>query len=242
MVWKGRLRGGGCDRELPGTWVRSNFRASFLRTVISKRGGFVHVPVGRAQDRPSQAEWGNHWDGPKVLAAPGTGPPVIPMVACPVITYQQGGADLCAAYGLASAVRYYGDRVAADAIAACAAAALASGDAFGYVRAVVNSEQAAGWSEVRLNNHNPLQVVRIIEPVLMQLVGSDGAGTHAVATLGDFIFDSTEVSALPLTRASLDRCVGSHLNGATFSHVARAIRLIPSKSLCKRLRRQEQRA
>ena len=71
---------------------------------------------------------------------------------------------------------------------------------------------------------------------------SDGAGTHAVATLGDFIFDSTEVSALLLTRASLDRCVGSHLNGATFSHVARAIRLIPSKSLCKRLRRQEQRA
>ena len=51
LVWKGRLRGGGCDRELPGTWVRSNFRASFLRTVISKRGGFVHVPVGRAQDR-----------------------------------------------------------------------------------------------------------------------------------------------------------------------------------------------
>ena len=66
------------------------------------------------------------------------------MVACPVITYQQGGADLCAAYGLASAVRYYGDRVAADAIAACAAAALASGDVFGYVRAIVNSEQAAG--------------------------------------------------------------------------------------------------
>eukprot|EP00966_Prymnesium_polylepis_P047592 1102047-Prymnesium_polylepis.2 len=32
------------------------------------------------------------------------------------------------------------------------------------------------------------------------------------------------ISAIvPLTRALLDRCVGSHLNGAAFSHVARAV-------------------
>eukprot|EP00966_Prymnesium_polylepis_P189778 4397311-Prymnesium_polylepis.1 len=36
------------------------------------------------------------------------------------------------------------------------------------------------------------------------------------------------ISAIvPLTRALLDRCVGLHLNGVAFSHVARAVRLVP---------------
>jgi hypothetical protein len=57
-----------------------------------------------------------------------------------------------------------------------------------------------------------------------------------VATLGELIFDAAEARALPLSRASLDRCVGAHLNGASFSHVARAVRLVPGKSVRKRLR------
>jgi hypothetical protein len=40
------------------------------------------------------------------------------------------------------------------------------------------------------------------------------------------------VAIVPLTRASLDRCVGSHLNGAAFSHVARAMRLVPRAAAC----------
>jgi len=90
------------------------------------------------------------WDGPKVLAATAT--PVKSVAACPVIAYRQGGVDLCAAYGLASAVYFFGDASAAAAIAACARAALASGDSFGHVRMVVRS-QAAGWSEVPLAQH-----------------------------------------------------------------------------------------
>ena len=72
----------------------------------------------------------------------------------------------------------------------------------------------------------------------MQLIGSDGAGTHAVATLGGLIFDAAEARALPLSRAALDQCVGAQLNGACFSHVARAVRLVPGKRLRKRLRRE----
>ena len=53
------------------------------------------------------------------------------------------------------------------------------------------------------------------------LVGSDCAATHAVATLGGLIFGAAEARALPLSRTSLDRCVGAHLNGECFSHVAR---------------------
>ena len=93
------------------------------------------------------------------------------------------------------------------------------------------------WQVVPLVQHDPLTTM-IDTPVNLQLVGSDGAGTHAVATLGGLIFDAAEARALPLSRAALDCCVGAQLNGARFSHVARAVRLVPGKSLRKRLRRE----
>lgn len=233
VVWRGRLRRG-AERALEGTWVRSNFKASFLDTVLAARGAFVYIPTGRAQDRPPLADLlGGHRDGPEVLVAQSA--PAISAGACPAVAYRHGGADLCAAYGLASAIHTFGDTSAAATIAACARAALASGDAFGHIRGVVES-QAAGWSEVPLARHDPLATL-IADPVHMQLVGSDGAGTHAVATLGGLRFDSAEACALPLSRAALDRCVGVHLNGATFSHVARAVRLMPEKSVHKWLQR-----
>jgi hypothetical protein len=68
-----------------------------------------------------------------------------------------------------------------------------------------------------------------------QLVSSDGARNHAVTTLGGLIFDAAEARALPLTRASLDRCAGFHRNGARFSHVARALHLVPTKRTRQRL-------
>ena len=96
---------------------------------------------------------------------------------------------------------------------------------------------ADGWSSTPIKGHDPLATV-INAPVNLQLVGTDGAGTHAVATLGGFVFDAAEARALPLSRAALDHCVGAQLNGARFSHVARAVRLVPGKSLRKRLRRE----
>ena len=105
-------------------------------------GRFVHIPTGNA--RPQQAAsagFSGHWDGPEVLSAPGTSAPaeVIPTAECPVVAYRQGAADLCAAYGLASAVHEYGDASGAAAIAACARAALASGDAFGHMTNAVRT-------------------------------------------------------------------------------------------------------
>ena len=88
-----------------------------------------------------------------------------------------------------------------------------------------------------LTGHDPI-ATSIPEPIILQLVGSDGAGTHAVATVGPLLFDAAEDYALPLSRATLDRCVGVHLNGATFSHIARAVRLVPGKSVRKWLRQQ----
>ena len=108
--------------------------------------------------------------------------------------------------------------------------------AFAYVRDTVTASVAA-WRVTPLVKHSPLGTL-VQEPVLLQLVGSDGASTHAVATVGGLLFDAAELCALPLSRVALDRCVGFHQNGATFSHVARAIQLVPGKSLRKWLRRQ----
>ena len=230
IVWRGRLRGG-AERALDGTWVRSNLKATYLDKVIAAGGSFVYIPTGNAQERPCCTS--GHRDGPKVLSAQTS--PEKSAAERPLVAYPQGNADYCVAYGLASALHAYGDAAAASSIAGSARAALASGDAFAHVRKVVRSE-AAGWSEVPLAQHDPLHM-HIAAPVHLQLVGSDGAGTHAVATLGGLIFDAAEACALPLSRASLDRCVGMHLNGASFSHVARAVRLVPGKSVRRMLAR-----
>ena len=132
--------------------VRANFRSSFIETVLAARGAFVHIPTGCAQVRPPPPAVADHRDGPEVLAAQST--PVNSTAACPLVAYSQGGVDLCAAYGLASAVHCFGDTVAATAIARSARAALASGDAFGHIRTVVRSE-VAGWSAVRLLQPRP---------------------------------------------------------------------------------------
>ena len=263
--WRGRLRGGGADVFLEAAWVRKNFKAyvqiartlastsslltpmlsscflrCFIESVQAAGGRFRHIPTGNA--RPEQqaalAGFGGHRDGPEVLSAMGASAQAgaIPTAECPVVAFRQGAANLCAAYGLASAMHEYGDVSGAAAVATCARAALASGDAFGHVTAAVRTD-AAGWSSTPMAGHDPLAQI-IDTPINLQLVGTDGTGTHAVATLGGLVFDGAEARALPLSRAALDRCVGEQLNGARFSHVARAVRLVPGKSLRKRLRRE----
>jgi hypothetical protein len=222
----------------------SRFCSYFLDSVQVAGGRFVHIPTGNARRQAAPAGLRGDLDGPRprhlplpVPSAQGTlaSAGVILTAECPVVAYRQGAADFCAARGLASAMHEYGDAAGAAAIAACARAALASGDAFRHVTDAVRTH-AAGWSSTPIAGHNPLATV-VDTPVNLQLVGSDGAGTHAVATLGGLIFDSAEACALPLSRASLDYCVGARLNGARFSHVARAVRLVPGKSVRKQLRR-----
>ena len=145
--WRGRLRGGGADVFLEGAWVCKNFKpyvrmgrtlayASppltlvscffryFIASVQAAGGRSIHIKTGNA--RPQQAApagTGGLGDGPEALSATGA-LRAIPSVECPEVAYQQGAADLCAAYGLASAMHEYGDTSGAAAIAACARAAL----------------------------------------------------------------------------------------------------------------------
>jgi hypothetical protein len=48
-------------------------------------------------------------------------------------------------------------------------------------------------------------------PTLLQLMGKDGGVQHAVTTVDNWIFDSVEKHAIPLTRQNLGRCCGTEL-------------------------------
>ena len=95
----------------------SRLRRSFLHAM--QDGGRVIPERPDRQRAPQQeaapASFGGHRDGPQVLSAqgPSASAEVIPTAECPVVAYRQGAADLCAAYGLASAVQHYGDAQAA---------------------------------------------------------------------------------------------------------------------------------
>ena len=91
---------------------------------------------GRAQERAAPADLvaigmdpGFSFCWIPVLSAPGASDNssgAILTAECPVVAYRQGAADLCAAYGLASAMHHYGDASGGTAIAACATLASAS--------------------------------------------------------------------------------------------------------------------
>jgi hypothetical protein len=212
------------QQQLHLAWVRKNFTSAFVRKVRGARGQFVHIDTARP--RPEVAAQPGELGGADgaVLPAP-----------LPSIAYRQYEATFCAAYGPASAVHWYGDADVAALVAAAARAVLSSPDQISFVHDLINTE-APGWQAQYLVKHDPL-VVKFSEPVVLQLACSDGSDNHAVATVGDLVFDSAEQNALPLSRQSLDRCAGLLTDGTKFSHVARAVRLLPGKSVKKQLRR-----
>ena len=81
-----------------------------------------HIPTGNARQQAAPAGLGGFWDGPKVLSAQTS--PEKSVAECPLVVYPQGGADFCAAYGLASALHAHGDAAAAAAVARSARSAL----------------------------------------------------------------------------------------------------------------------
>mmetsp|Transcript_10508 Transcript_10508/g.31033 ORF Transcript_10508/g.31033 Transcript_10508/m.31033 type:complete len:366 (-) Transcript_10508:246-1343(-) len=225
-VWAGRVRGG-AEVSLDGGWVRKNFTSAFFRKVRGARGQFVHIDTARP--RPEVAAQPGELGGADgaVLPAP------LPSIA--YRQYDTHEATFRAAYGPTSAVHWYGDADVAALVAAAARAVLSSPDQISFVHDLINTE-APGWQAQYLVKHDPL-VVKFSEPVVLQLACSDGSDNHAVATVGDLVFDSAEQNALPLSRQSLDRCAGLLTDGTKFSHVARAVRLLPGKSVKKQLRR-----
>ncbi len=50
-----------------------------------------------------------------------------------------------------------------------------------------------------------------VHPTLLQLMGKDGGTQHTVTAVDNWIFDSVEERALPLTKENLSHCCGTVL-------------------------------
>ena len=71
-------------------------------------------------------------------------------------------------------------------------------------------------------------------PLLLQL-GVD----HAITLVGSWLFDANLPHALPLSRESLDTIVAVTHHEATFSHVARALQLMPGRSVDRHVKKRK---
>ena len=236
--------------ELSAAFVRAHFKSWFLNKCANAehRGKFVHVPIGASEARPisSGASLGAT---PEPLS-------IGDLDSCgkPVKYRDEGSKDLCAPYGLASALHDLGARdnqggdLGTRLAKRAPKLAKANGKGSGgsdkdAVTACVAEMSQSGWtvaeSFTERGGYSPTKNVSR-HVTLVQLTGQ-----HAVATVEDdagaWVFDSNETHALPLTHESLSRCMGSGRVYKSGSAV-RAYRFAPGKkarAAMKRARENE---
>jgi hypothetical protein len=78
------------------------------------------------------------------------------------------------------------------------------------------------WSENK-TRYFDIFVTTSADPTIIIPVGGDKGIHHAIATVGNYIFDSTHADALHLTKDSLDWCCNTRLG---FEDVYLAIRFV----------------
>ena len=220
-------------------FVRAHFKEWFLLKCASAEycGEFVPVPIGASEGRPTPS--GASLGAPCEPASSSTGG----LDSCrkPVKYRDGGGKDLCAPYGLASALHDLGARgnqgndLGAHIAKRAPKLAKARGKGSGgndkdAVTACVDEMRNAGWpvteSFTERGSFSPTKSVSR-NPTLVQLTEQ-----HAVATVedddGKWVFDSNEEHALPLTHESLSRCMGEG-RVYTSGSAVRAYRFAPGK-------------
>ena len=118
-------------------------------------------------------------------------------------------------------------------------------DRMGYLNQIVRKEMK-GWRVAGALTGDAAAAfdclaIRSPYPTCIQIRGSDCLTPHCITTLGEWILDSNETHALPLCQESLDRCTGSHINGAKFVGCVKDLKLVPSKKLVKALAKKSKR-
>lgn len=204
--------------KLSPSWVAVNFTAEFVSCCTASPDTAQHVPVGRAASLAGGALpptlCGSHCETPCIV---------------PVVCFRQGDVDGCVPYSAASALVH---AAAVDTRGLPFAPSIADlqspsdPNALKSVLVFVN-QHVAGWQAHKLHKHDPLANPSP-DPIVLQLEDSDGDRSHAVTTLGEWIFDANKTNAVPLTKAGLDACC---LGKATYKGVVRAVRLVSRKKV-----------
>ena len=148
----------------------------------------------------------------------------------PEVMFRQGKVDSCVFSGVASAFSSLGDDKGAAVLAGLAEASAQCANPMAFLEKIVCQRTAWDVQGVSEGAYDVLEAGS--DATCIQIKCSDGAVNHSIVTVGEWIFDSNETSALPLCKASLDRCAGQD---ATFVGCVKVLKLIPSKKLVKAL-------
>jgi len=192
-------------------WVQINFHVSYISALRDNPGKYLMVPAGKARKRMRglpQFENLNlaRWNG--VVAFPTIEDIDIQW---PSVKYQQGKKETCMFDSMASALAYLGMRRTAAMLRAQSNNSIKAGDNSAKFRLMTDVFRkhepwlASSWTAYRDGKFDPINN-RSRLPTLVILESMDGACNHAVTLVGDWIFDSNEEKALPISIEAFNRC------------------------------------
>ena len=209
--WIG-LMDGGKQREFHNGEAEQLFPLEFLQQIkmnnLGKPGHFVPIPVGNArptiQNRPSF--YSDH--------------------SAPKVHYQQQNAPTCVFHSFASALHYLGMTEVAEEIHTLTIPLKQyyhqpMKQVIKYLQSSIDrSYQPKSINSIKFppdmqsnNTHSYFSALfNSKQIVLVTLASSDGAASHAITIIDNWIFDSNEKIALPLTKDALDYCTWDTTN------------------------------
>ena len=157
----------------------------------------------------------------------------------PLIAHPQLRKPTCVFASMASALAYCGDTAAAQLVADAASASLKqSRHPMDLLADLANSKTLAGYRCITFPKRSSVCPFSIAASCLTacQLLAQDGGVAHVVTVHDNYVFDSTQSRALPLSSANLDRCCSSGSHYSKYCCVLRAVQLIrpmPKKRRCR---------
>ncbi len=181
-------------------WIYYCFDATFARAVQHYPEHWHDVPIGNREQLPE-------------TITPGLGPPLF---------HPQGDRSTCVFNSMACALAYLGRKNAANALVNLALGTpnmtgkqvieALSNAMIEYAPDIGRGEKWRKRSK-KIMEYDPVKQTSPF-PTLLQLMGNDGGVQHAVTTVDEWIFDSVEKHAIPLSHANLGRCCGTELGFA----------------------------
>ena len=192
-------------------WMTTNFEAEFVeelkrRCLLDK---YVQVPVGDTKpfDDVTRLPWYNK-EGPSIVFA-------------------QGNKKYCAVYSFGSVLHYLKYPGAAHEIIA-KAIHMASASSRELIQRIVKLMQHSElkYLQAKVYKRHQLDLLKDISPypTIAILEGDDGSVSHAVSTIGIYLFDSNLNHAPYISQEVLDWCVSSPDENCEYVGIAYAVR------------------
>lgn len=234
---------------LDAAWVHHNIQKQFLQTVVWPELDKWHkVPLGSAASDPASAAGDASGGGLRSAAVPSAPDGSVVDESLPPVPFAQGTEDTCFSCAGANALGVAGDFYGAAHVAAqklnlaCDVvknqlgplARLLEGN--GWTSEMESSWYPGASTDTRRTGLVPYMIDNPYDgPTVVVLRDDKGVADHVVAIYDSLIFDSNHSRAMPLTRESFDRCVDTDRTGAKCNGIARAMRLVPTKKMAKKL-------